>query len=65
MARTTTRATSAPTPVRPHAAGYVLTDYDYDVTCLRNVPGFGWAGLKPDRRAVPGSRHVLRGGYGP
>lgn len=27
------------------AAGYVLSDYDYDLTCLRNVPGFGWAGL--------------------
>jgi len=26
-------------------AGYVLTDYDYDLTCMRNVPGFGWAGL--------------------
>lgn len=26
-------------------AGYVLTDYDYDLTCMRSVPGFGWAGL--------------------
>ncbi|MCC6234526.1 MAG: PKD domain-containing protein [Verrucomicrobiales bacterium] len=27
------------------AAGYVLGDYDYDVTCMGSVPGFGWAGL--------------------
>lgn len=27
------------------AAGYVLGNFDYDIICLRNVPGFGWAGL--------------------
>jgi hypothetical protein len=26
-------------------AGYVLSDYDFDITCMRSVPGFGWAGL--------------------
>lgn len=26
-------------------AGYVLSEYDYDLTCMRSVPGFGWAGL--------------------
>lgn len=27
------------------AAGYVLTNYNLDVTCMGAVPGFGWAGL--------------------
>lgn len=27
------------------AAGYVLGNYDYDLTCMKSVPGFGWAGL--------------------
>lgn len=27
------------------AAGYDPADYDYDVTCLRSVAGFNWAGL--------------------
>ncbi|MBL9127215.1 MAG: PKD domain-containing protein, partial [Verrucomicrobiales bacterium] len=26
-------------------AGYVLGNYDYDITCMKSVPGFGWAGL--------------------
>ncbi len=26
-------------------AGYVLSNYDYDLTCMRSVPGFSWAGL--------------------
>ena len=27
------------------AAGYLLGNYDRDVICMGNVPGFGWAGL--------------------
>lgn len=27
------------------AAGYVLANYHWDVTCMGAVPGFGWAGL--------------------
>src|SRR5258708_459869 len=27
------------------AAGYVLTNYDLDVTCMTNVPGWSWSGL--------------------
>lgn len=27
------------------AAGYVLSDYDYDLICMGPVPGFNWAGL--------------------
>lgn len=27
------------------AAGFVLENYDFDVTCFRSVPGYGWAGL--------------------
>lgn len=26
-------------------AGYTLADYDYDLICFGNVPGWGWAGL--------------------
>jgi len=34
-------------------AGYVLDDYDYDITCLRSVAGFDWAGL--GRVGAPGA----------
>src|ERR1051325_8229731 len=27
------------------AAGYVLTNYDRDLTCMGAVPGWSWAGL--------------------
>lgn len=27
------------------AAGYVLSDYNFDVICMGSVPGWGWAGL--------------------
>ena len=27
------------------AAGFVLTNYDFDVICFGSVPGYGWAGL--------------------
>ncbi len=27
------------------AKGYVLSSYDFDLTCMGAVPGFGWAGL--------------------
>ena len=27
------------------AAGYVLANYDLDVTCMTNVPGWSWSGL--------------------
>ncbi len=27
------------------ADGYVMSNYDLDVVCMGNVPGFGWAGL--------------------
>ena len=26
-------------------AGYILDNYDYDITCLRSVAGFDWSGL--------------------